>query len=68
MFGSLTTLSYSSRSHSSQQRCGLLAASSSRNSSIKPLSRHPGRPWWLSAPTMCIFTSLEELPPSRERS
>ena len=33
-----------------------------------PPSRQPGRPLWLLAPTTCILTSLDELPPSRERS
>src|SRR5580700_12021186 len=68
MFGSLMTLSYSSRSHISNDLCGLFTASSSLNSSINPLSRHPGRPLCEFAPTTCIFTSLDELPPSLERS
>jgi len=35
---------------------------------MRPDSRAPGRVPWQSAPTMCIFTSLEALPPRTERS
>src|ERR1700722_16654979 len=68
MFGSLITLSYNSKSHISNDLCGLFTASSSLNSSISPLSRHPGRDLCEFAPTTCIFTSLDEFPPSRDRS
>src|SRR6266542_2888586 len=49
-------------------RCGFQAASSKRNSSMIPLSRAWGTLPCRSAPTMCIRTSDDELPPSTCRS